>query len=396
MLAGPHRHAKHPPHLGINRGLDLAGQILNAGSRDQLGFVDDEFGPEAGGQFVAFAARGRVALPLGDAQSQGSSARLQEQDAGFGGAEQRHGLCQGFPCRFLDIEGLGRGYSDGVERMQFAIAAANLLFGMFLFRDVEEESLVSQDLSMIVAGGKTILQQRRHGTIFAVVHKLEIANESVALHFALMRGPVFGQRVEMTIQVQGENLGLVAESQHPHECFIAVQQFAARGRDEHALLHLFEKHPEALFRQMHVGGIADDVNRANFGAEFLGIAGGRYRGEAAETGIGRIDQILAGTQTIRAALRRIGKKLAAPVPQHSPQVASQPVHESAVGAQDSLIAIVHQDQIVDRIEGADPSAMGADDLLEELNILQRQAEMVGSRNQKTLFLDRVAALMFHS
>jgi hypothetical protein len=57
---------------------------------------------------------------------------------------------------------------------------------------------------------------------------------------------------------------------------------------------------------------------------------------------------------------------------------------------------VHQYQIVDGVEGADPSAMGTDDLLEELDILKRQPEMVGSGNQKALFLDRVAPVAFHS
>ena len=94
------------------------------------------------------------------------------------------------------------------------------------------------------------------------------------VNFLAERFPLLRRNINFRVDIQRHQLFARLVAQHLHECVVAIEQLAFRSRDKHALLHLLEKQPVALFRAAPVRGIANDVNRSLLLAALLRVGGG--------------------------------------------------------------------------------------------------------------------------
>jgi hypothetical protein len=74
---------------------------------------------------------------------------------------------------------------------------------------------------------------------------------------------------------------------------------------------------------------------------------------------------------------------------HVREAHSEALHHRAVQLQDPEVRIVHQDHVLDGIEGADPLLVRAGDLFQEPQVLHRDADLVPGRGQEIQFVGRI-------
>ncbi len=134
-------------HLGARTGHQIAKAIgeFDFGEAGALGAALSPTGAAAEGGFVGVAKIDRTGLR----------------------AQQRDHLAQREVQNFVQIERLGGDDRHGIQRIQFAIAAADFIFGALLLGHIEQEALVALDLSFRVAGGEAALHGAEQGSILA-------------------------------------------------------------------------------------------------------------------------------------------------------------------------------------------------------------------------------------
>ena len=143
------------------------------------------------------------------------------------GAEQRDDLAQGEVQNFVEIERLRGHHGHGVERVQFAIAAAHFVFGAALLGHVEDESLVALDLSRGVARGEAAFDGQQERAVFAAQRDFEIADVVVSLDLAAESFALLGIDADFSIQVQHQQFVAIAVAQHVHERVVAIESLPA-------------------------------------------------------------------------------------------------------------------------------------------------------------------------
>ena len=282
------------------------------------------------------------------------------------------------------------------KRVEFAVAAADFVFGALLLGHIEQEALVALDLALGVAGGETALHGGEQGAVLAAQGDFKVANVVVQFHFAPEHFTLFVGSVKLGVNVQGHQFFAAAVSQHANEGVIAIEQFAFRSGDENAFLHLLEQQAVFFFGDAPVGGVAHHVNGALLLASLLHVGGRRDHGEAAEAGIGAFVKTLFGMPAVRTAF-----PLPAIVRQHGfAELAYdvggrlvQAFQQGVVGLHHTKIGIVQQDQVMDGIEGVRPLPMRAQNLFHQAQVFDRQAQLVGGGGEKLHFVGRVVQAM---
>ena len=363
----------------------VGGDHFGAGTGHQLAkaFGELDFG-EAG----AFGA----ALAPSGAAAEGGFVQIAKINRAGLGAQQRDHLAQGEVENFVQIERLGGNDRHGIQRIQFAIAAADFVFGALLLGHIEQEALVALDLALGVAGGETALHGGEQGAVLAAQADFKVADVVVQFHFAAEHIALFGGGVKLGVHVQGQQFFAAAVSQHAHEGVIAIEQFAFRRGDENAFLHLLEEQTIFFLGDAPVGGVAHHVNGALLLASLFHVGGGGNHGEAAEAGVGAFVKTLFGMPAVGTAF-----PLPAIVGQHGfAELADdvggrlvQAFQQGMIGFHHTKIGIVKQDQVVDGIEGVGPLPMGAQNLFHQAQVFDRQSQLMGGGGQKFHFVGRV-------
>ena len=140
---------------------DTRREHFGSGARHQVA--------EASGNFTSENLRARSALrcPQPARRRKVVSSRVAEIDRTGLRAQQRDHLTQRQVQNFVQVEGLRGDDRHRIQRIQFAIAAANLVFGALLLGHVEQEALVALDFAGGVAGRETALHRGEQCAVLA-------------------------------------------------------------------------------------------------------------------------------------------------------------------------------------------------------------------------------------
>ncbi len=177
-------------------------------------------------------------------------------------------------------------HGHGVQRVQFAVAAAHFIFGAALLRHVENETLIAFDVAGGIARGEAALDCQQQRAVLAAQGDVEIAHVVLIFDFVAEGFALLGVDADFRIQIQDQQFFALAVAEHVHEGVVAVDELAGRVGDINAFLHLLEEQTVFFFRGAAVGNVADDVNRAFLRAALLGVGRSRNDREAAETRVG--------------------------------------------------------------------------------------------------------------
>ena len=172
---------------------------------------------------------------------------------------------------------------------------------------------------------------------------------------------------------------------------VALEDAALRRGNKHTLLHLLEQQPVTFLRRTAFGGVPDDVNRPAKRAS-LGEGGRGHDRVPSETRVSAFAEVGARVFAIGAPLpfhARARQHLVTLMKHHVRDGHSQALHHRAVQLQDTEVRVVHQDHILDGIEGADPLPVRADDLFQQPQVLHRDADLVPGRGQEIQFVGRI-------
>src|SRR5438067_2594172 len=130
---------------------------------------------------------------------------------------------------------------------------------MFLFRDVQQESLIAVDFSGGIARREAALQRRHDRSVFAPQTYFEVAYKVIRLDLAAKYAALLRRGIELRVHTTAQQFFAAGMAKHADECVIAVEQFAIRRRHKHAFLHLFEKGTVLLLGSMSFSDAADNV-----------------------------------------------------------------------------------------------------------------------------------------
>ena len=191
------------------------------------------------------------------------------------------------------------------------------------------------------------------------------------------------------IEIQHQQLVAVAVAEHVNEGVVAIEQLAFRVGDVNAFLHLLEEQTIFFFGGAALGHVANDVDGSFLRAALLGVRRGGNDREAAEAGVGAFGKFFV------AAHRAVGA--ASPLAQSMRQSGvagvaddicsghAQLFEQDLVGFDDAIVGVVGEDDVVNRVEGVDPLALRAQVLLEQAEIFDGDAELLGASLQKIEF-----------
>ena len=236
-----------------------------------------------------------AARPPGRATPECWSVDVGEINRAALGAEQRDDLAQGEIQDFVEIERLRRHHGHGVERVEFAVAAAHLVFGAALLGRVENKSLIALDVAAGIACGKAAFDCQQDRAVFAAQRYFKVADVVVSFDLAAEGVALLGIDADFRVQVQHQQFFRLAVAEHVHERVVAVEELARWVGDVNAFLHLLEEKPVFFFGGSPIGDVADNVNRPSLRAALLGVGRGRNHREAAEARVSAFGEFFIRT-----------------------------------------------------------------------------------------------------
>ena len=263
-------------------------------------------------------------------------------------------------------------HGHGVQSVQFAVAAAHLVFGAPLLGHVENESLIALNVAGSVAGGEAAFGGQQQRAIFAAQRGVEIPHIVIGFDFLAEMIALLGVDADLCIQIEDKKFFALRVSEHVHEGVVAVDELTGGAGYVNALLYLLEEQTVFFFGRTAVRDVADHVNRAFLRAALLGVGRSRNDRVAAEAGVGAFGEFLiAAHGAVRTAgpfakvVRQSGvARCANNIRGGLPELFEQ----NLIGLDDAEVGVVGQDDVVNRIEGVDPLPLRAQYLLEQAEV----------------------------
>ena len=111
---------------------------------------------------------------------------------------------------------------------------------MFLFCDIEQETLIAVDFPGCVTRRETALQRGHSRSIFAPQIYFEVPHKIIGLDLTTEYAALLGRGIELCVHIAAQQFFAAGMTQHAHERVIAVEQFAIRRCNKHPFLHLLE------------------------------------------------------------------------------------------------------------------------------------------------------------